>query len=245
MSKTKQQTFLRAPYSEVRHRMNPGDVLAFAGRGPVSRLISEKTDSPITHVAVIIQTSVRFNGKPQAGVMNQMIESTTLDGKSGVVISRISDRLRKYNGDVYWLPLSRDSRIRFDGKAFHDFLLRSEHRPYDTPGVVRIWLRQVPLMGTLLFSAMAPRHSLQSLFCSELVAEALYRASVIPDDMHDPNETTPADLIQYGIYRPETYIIAGNPDPVDYPVVNSWDVPEPEKQQVEIIFDPEQKEEVA
>ncbi len=51
-----------------------------------------------------------INDEPQAGKLNQIIESTFLNGFSGVSINRLSDRIETYNDEMWWLPLSDESR---------------------------------------------------------------------------------------------------------------------------------------
>ncbi len=83
-------------YDEVREKMQPGDVIAFGGKGHFSEIIKFSTFSDVSHVGVILQTRI---AEDETGrFFNQIIESTSLHGFNGVNISRFSDRLETYDG---------------------------------------------------------------------------------------------------------------------------------------------------
>ena len=94
----------KANYAQVRSQMKPGDVIAFGGKGNFSEIIKWATRSSVSHVGVIMQSRMILDGNVQPGFFNQVIESTSLEGFSGVTISRLSDRIRHYDGDIWWLP---------------------------------------------------------------------------------------------------------------------------------------------
>ena len=92
-------------YEEARPKMQPGDVIAFGGKGHFSEIIKFATRSDVSHVGVILQTKVVDDTEDR--FFNQIIESTSLHGFNGVVISRFSDRLATYEGELWWLPLQK------------------------------------------------------------------------------------------------------------------------------------------
>lgn len=100
-----------AEYNTIRNQMRAGDVIAFSGKGDVSEIIKWATKSDVSHVGVILQSKLLIDEKPQAGYFNQVIESTSLNGFSGVSISRLSDRLVNYDGEIWWLPLDDEFAI--------------------------------------------------------------------------------------------------------------------------------------
>ena len=57
-----------------------------------SQIIKWATRSSISHVGVVLQSKLLIDGQPQQGFFNQIIESTSNNGFSGVAISRLSDR---------------------------------------------------------------------------------------------------------------------------------------------------------
>ena len=93
-------------YKEVRDHMQPGDIIAFGGKGNFSGIIKWATRSAVSHVGIILQSKLLINDNPQDGMFNQIIESTSLNGFSGVTISGLSDRIDTYDGEIWWLPLS-------------------------------------------------------------------------------------------------------------------------------------------
>ena len=125
-------------YQDARPQMRPGDVIAFGGKGHFSELIKFATCATVSHVGTILQTRVRASREDR--FFNQIIESTSLNGFNGVNVSRFSDRLSTYEGDVWWLPLSDDlRRDRFNQPAFYEFLFNQakDRKPYDMPQAVK------------------------------------------------------------------------------------------------------------
>lgn len=88
-------------YQDARPKMKAGDLIAFSGKGNFSEMIKWATRAPVSHVGVILQSKLMIEGNPQAGFFNQIIESTSLNGFSGVTISRLSDRLDTYGGEIW------------------------------------------------------------------------------------------------------------------------------------------------
>ncbi|MCP4338005.1 MAG: hypothetical protein GY799_03775, partial [Desulfobulbaceae bacterium] len=104
-------------YDDARGQMKPGDVIAFGGKGHFSEIIKFATFSTVSHVGVMLQTKVVEDGSDR--FFNQIIESTSLNGFNGVNISRFSDRLNSYDGDLWWLPLRDEVRSKLDTKKFY------------------------------------------------------------------------------------------------------------------------------
>jgi hypothetical protein len=117
-----------ALYQDVRPKMKAGDVIAFSGKGNFSEVIKWATRAAVSHVGVILQSKLLIDGDPQSGIFNQIIESTSLNGFSGVIVSRLSDRLDTYNGEIWWLPLHQDLHATMDKKKYYDFLIHQERK---------------------------------------------------------------------------------------------------------------------
>lgn len=197
-----------AAYTEVRARIQPGDVIAFGGHMPVSRLIRAATRSPVTHCGVVRQTRVLRDTTDRYFV--EVAESTSLEGFSGVSTQRLSARVAMYRGEVWWLPLSAAARCRFDERAFWDWVYAQEGKPYDALSAVGAAL-------DLLMPDQAEDFS--RLFCSELVAGALEAAGVLPP--MNASELTPADLVRLAIYDGAVQL-AGEPTAI--PRFNSFPI---------------------
>lgn len=189
-------------YEEIRHLMQPGDIVAFGGNSLFSKWAKLTTRSAVTHVAVVIQTQMLEQSDER--FFNQVIEATDYQGKSGVMVNRISDRLAHYDGDIWWLPLHGDARQMLDDnkKAFFDFLFAQQNKDYD------IWqlfgsavdaTDNLPLLKKL--SLNDPDFS--SWFCSELVAAALQEAGIVKK--LNASEVTPIDICRFNIFA-EQYV---------------------------------------
>lgn len=196
-----------ANYDAVRNEMKAGDIIAFSGKGNFSELIKWATRASVSHVGIILQSKLLIEGSPQSGFFNQIIESATLGNFSGVTISRLSDRLATYDGEIWWLPLSDAVRAKLDGKAFYDFLLHQERKPYDMPQAVKSaldTLDRVPILGKATYNL----EDFSQFFCSELAAAALEAGGAIPS--LNASEVTPIDLCMFAIYQDTYYQLKGD-----------------------------------
>jgi len=190
-------TWQKATYADVRSKMKPGDVIAFGGKGNFSEIIKWATRSGVSHVGVIMQSKMIVDGNVQPGFFNQIIESTSLNGFSGVMISRLSDSVKRYDGEIWWLPLSTAAHKKLKFKKFFDWCLHQKGKPYDTPQAVKSaldTLDQVPVIGGATYNV----EDFSRFFCSELVAAALKKGGVIK--RINSAEVTPIDLCRFNLY---------------------------------------------
>lgn len=167
-------------YSDIRDKIQPGDLIAFGGMGWASKIIKWKTGSNVSHVGV----ASHMNDKH--GRM-MIMESTSLDGKKGVQMNRLSKRVEQYNGHVWWFPLSEEARKKLSLVAFWKFLWAQDGKKYD--------YLQAPMSATLFWA----REDFGKLFCSELVAGAYEASGILPNI--NASEITPDDLCRMKIYR--------------------------------------------
>jgi hypothetical protein len=190
---------LQKKYSEVRSRMKPGDVIAFGGKGHFSEIIKFATCSGVSHLGVILQTRVVNDASGR--FFNQIIESTSLNDFNGVVVSRFSDRLNSYDGEIWWLPLAESLRQeKFDAAAFYNFLFNQaeDRKGYDLLQAVK---SAVDVLDELPFGMHGPgynREDFSRFFCSELVAAGLEKAGAVGEV--NASEVTPIDLCRWRIY---------------------------------------------
>ncbi len=194
-------------YQEARTQMKPGDVIAFSGKGDFSEIIKWATRSSVSHVGVILQSQLIIDGQAQQGMFNQIIESTSLNGFSGVSISRLSDRLDTYEGEIWWLPIRKDIHAQMDKKKFYDFLIHQERKEYDMPQAIKSALDaldKIPVIGKSTHN----REDFSKFFCSELVAAALEIAGAIKSI--NSSEVTPIDLCSFSLYEPDYYQLKGD-----------------------------------
>lgn len=196
-------------YDEARGLMKPGDVIAFGGKGHFSEIIKFATFSDVSHVGVILQTKITDDTTGR--FFNQIIESTSLNGFNGVNISRFSDRLSTYDGELWWLPLKEEIReALFDQKKFFDFLFNQakERKPYDMPQAVKSAL---DAMDNLPFGMNGPGYNSEDFskfFCSELVSAGLEIAGAV--GTVNASEVTPIDLCRWNIYHDCYYQLKGD-----------------------------------
>ncbi|GAB6907936.1 conserved hypothetical protein [Desulfosarcina cetonica] len=200
---------IQMTYEKARSKMQAGDVIAFGGKGEFSEIIKFATFSDVSHVGVILQTKVTDDDTDK--FFNQIIESTSLHGFNGVHVSRFSDRLDTYEGELWWLPLSEEIRTRrFNQKTFYDFLFNQakSRKKYDTPQAIKSAL---DALDTLPFGAHGPgynREDFSKFFCSELVAAGLEKSGAV--GTVNASEVTPIDLCRWKIYKDSYYQLKGD-----------------------------------
>ncbi|MBT1445528.1 hypothetical protein KJI95_13480 [Shewanella sp. JM162201] len=191
-------------YADARALMKPGDVIAFGGRAPFSLLTKLVTQSHVSHVGVILQTQLLDETSGQ--FFNQIIESTELNGFTGVQINRFSDRLN-YDGEIWWLPLNAGLRARhFDPRAFFDFLFNQAKlkKTFDIPQA----LQSAFDLFDELKGPGYNRDDAAKFFCSELVAAGFEAAGL--SGTVNCAEVTHIDLCRWAIYGAEYYLLKGD-----------------------------------
>lgn len=201
---------IQVQYDDVRSKMRPGDVIAFGGKGHFSEIIKFATFSDVSHVGVILQTQVVDDATGR--FFNQIIESTSLNGFNGVNISRFSDRIADYEGELWWLPLREEIRTsKFDQKMFYNFLFNQarERKEYDMPQAIK---SSLDALDKLPFDMRGPGYNSEDFskfFCSELVAAGLEVAGAV--GTVNASEVTPIDLCRWNIYEQFYYLLKGDP----------------------------------
>ena len=194
-------------YQDARPKMKAGDVIAFSGKGQFSEIMKWATRAPVSHVGVILQTQLLIDGDPQSGIFNQIIESTSLNGFSGVSISRLSDRLNTYEGEIWWLPLRQNIHDSMDKKKYYDFLIHQEQKEYDMPQAIKSALdalNNIPIVGRATHNV----EDFSRFFCSELVAAGLEAAGAISHI--NASEVTPIDLCSFSLFESDYNQLKGN-----------------------------------
>lgn len=165
-------------YADVRDKMRPGDVIAFGGKGRASSIIKRFTQSVVSHVGLVRHVQMISPDDYDLRYFNEIVESTSLGGFSGVQTSRLSTRLLKYDGEAWWLPLNNECRARFDEEKYWNWLYTQDGKPYDTPQAIRAGFDFLESIGV---GVNVEDYS--KLFCSELAAGALRQAGVLFKDL--------------------------------------------------------------
>lgn len=195
-------------YDEARESMQPGDVIAFGGKGNFSEIIKFATFSSVSHVGVILRTKIPDDTKKR--FFNQIIESTSLNGFNGVSVNRFSDRLESYEGELWWLPLNKKIRKNsFDQEKFFNFLFNQakERKAYDMPQAIRSAVDALDKLPLDLHGPTYNREDFSKFFCSELVSAGLEIAGAVGSV--NASEVTPIDLCRWKIYDDNYYQLKG------------------------------------
>jgi len=173
-------------YDEIRPNLRTGDIVLFSGKGGISEWIKFGSFSRWSHVGLVVQVD--------EWDMALLWESTTLSSiadlesgekRQGVQLVPLSARIAAYDGEAavrhIKLPLTDIQR-----NALRDFREAMKGRAYEAS--------KMQLVRSL-FDQFGPENvtDLSSLFCSEMVAEALMRMGLL-DPSLPSNEYTPKDL---------------------------------------------------
>jgi hypothetical protein len=91
----------QANYDKVKNAMRPGDVIVFGGKGSASDLIKAVTQNPVSHVAIVLQSSLPVKDDPSTQPSPQIIEATgQLDPYYGVSVRWLDERITGYQGNM-------------------------------------------------------------------------------------------------------------------------------------------------
>lgn len=193
-------SMLYRSYADIRDQIQTGDVIAYGGKGLLSGGIKGATNSPVSHVGIALRTEIISSAQEHAGKVLFTIESTSLDGFHGVVVSQLSLRIKQYDGDVWWLPLNAVSRAKLKIDVLADFLLRQDHKPYD-------YLQAVT--SPLGFQ----QEDWSRWFCSELAVAGYETAGLF--SCINSSIVTPRQLCQVNIFVDEYVQVKGKEKRID------------------------------
>ena len=173
-------------YKAIRDELKTGDLVFFSGAGLVSGLIKLFTKSQWTHVGMVVRIpyidSVLLWESTSLSKSKDVISGRLV---SGVQISALSDRAAEYNNNIGVRHLSRElneTQLQTLAELRHEF----NGREYEQSKLDLAF-------SALDFAELSKSEDLSSLFCSEMVAEALKRMKVLITEMPS-DEFTPADL---------------------------------------------------
>ena len=165
--------------------------MAFWGRGVVSNAIRFKTflewppwaPNP-SHVGVVLDTWEDAGHRWRVNV----VESTSLDGFTGVAVNRLSERLRAYEGTVAVARVRHGRRYERE-RAYHE-ALRHIGKQYDFENAIKagMWL------ATAADDA-------ERIFCSELSTRMHQAAGWLPNSLN-PDEVIPKEMVRFSHLAP-------------------------------------------
>jgi hypothetical protein len=203
--------FQVVPYQQLEHLIQPGDIIAFGGNSLFSRWAKLTTNSVVTHLALVLETTTAL-GEAQKPV-HEIIESTCYAGNSGVMINRLCERVATYDGNIWWLPLSDQHRQTFDRNKSDciAFLREQLHKPYD---IWQLFGSTVDATDNLPFFKHLSYNveDFSKWFCSELIAAALRMCKLINNI--NPSECTPIDICTWAIFQTNYIQISGHKTPI-------------------------------
>ena len=196
-------------YQIVRQAMQPGDIIAFAGSSKFSKLIRLATGSNVTHIAIVCLSEVEYHGNTTVEIMESVKEDISCETGlpvTGVTRNRLSTKLASYHGDIYWIPLSRQTRTKLDYTAAVNFLMSVTGKPYDMPQAIQSGLDLLDASKWVTYAV----EDYSAFFCSELAAAALKAGRVLGPETN-PSEMTPVDLIRLPVFAGTYYQLKGDP----------------------------------
>ena len=171
-------------YYDLRPEMDNFDVLVWAGKGFGSTFIQHSTGSWCSHVSLIMRTPefdmvLNFESTTRSHVKDVFVRKE----RSGSQVNGLSDRLRNYNGRVFYRKLY--------GTRTVDMLRRFEEIRLETSGIKyeHNWWEFVK-SGIWFLKNKEDR---SSLFCSELAAWSFHSCN-ITRNVKPSNEHTPEDF---------------------------------------------------
>ncbi len=193
-------------YNTIKKQIQPGDIIAFGGGTLFSKWVKLTTRSPVTHVAIVLNPP--SPDEKADCVCSFVIESTVSNHTSGVMITKLCEHVKNYQGDIWWLPLNDNARAIFvkNQKKFTDFMLAQQNKGYDflqLAGASADLFDNHPVLGWLSYNEM----DISRWFCSELVAGGLDAAGII--NAVNVSEVTPIDICRFTIYQQRYLQIKG------------------------------------
>jgi hypothetical protein len=197
------QAVTQTPLQRLVAQVQIGDMIAFGGVAPFSRIIQWVTRSEVSHVAVVAR-------REEDGCVT-LIEANQGGTFNGVQTIDLEEKCRGYVGDIWWLPLEPQKiRPRFFAvmPAFERYLETQLGKPYD---MFQAALSAIDPLGTPRENKN-PHHDYTQedasrFFCSELVSAAYQHVGLL-DARYDPTELTPADCIRLPLFQLPAYKLA-------------------------------------
>ncbi len=202
---------IHTAYNFIKEQIQPGDIIAFGGDTLFSHWVKFTTRSPVTHVAMVLKTPLPNSDTDCA--CSLVMESTVSKQHRGVMINKLCKRVKDYEGDIWWLPLSNEARATFvqNQQKFTEFMLAQQNKSYDYFQLFGASIDRYdnhPVLGRITYN----EEDISRWFCSELVASGLGVAGII--NAVNVSEVTPIDICQFTIYQQRYLQIKGERKPI-------------------------------
>jgi hypothetical protein len=184
--------------------MQPGDVIAFAGKEPLSFLIDAYTGSKLSHLAMVKSNTSGEVWVTESTIFTDPLTKKKISGPQTHPLEQVLTVDYAAPGSCAWhLALSDDVRAQIDWTQFSAFIAHCENGSvaYDIPGYIAFLLRSIPFLG----ARVCQSENYRRMFCSAYDT-AIFENCGVP--LHrDFSATSPADLVRMRIYKSCTQIL--------------------------------------
>jgi hypothetical protein len=178
-------------YKTFKHQLKYGDIILFSGTSDASRLVQIPTNSKWSHVGIVYKEATEHHDVI-------LLESTA---EKGVALTVLGDKIENYNGDISFRHLNVNRTVSMR-RALTNLYRELRGRRYESPNAQG--LAELAKAGQDSFDERGGhtlnQKNLSKVFCSELVAEAYQRMSLLSstDPLYPSNEFTPKDFSKEG-----------------------------------------------
>jgi hypothetical protein len=187
-------------YRDIRADLRTGDLLLFGGRTWFSHLVEAFSDSPWSHVGMVMRLpQYDFVCLYEATALHDLQDLDTQTVHDGVQLVPLSQRVRSYHGDISYRKLHGFEL----NDTHHHQLLKLRHtfrgRPWEKNNLELIRAMWASIVGP----SRHGRVDLSSFFCSELVSKCYQTLGLLdsgpqarPCDEYVPADFSSARLTQ-------------------------------------------------
>ena len=198
-----------AKNEQIRKWLNTGDLVLFQGDSLVSKVIRRVTNSPWSHVGMIMRLPeydyLALYESTGVGAFADLVSGKI---QKGVQLVPLSDRIRNYEGNVAIRQLKGILLDAKDRKALVDLRRELRGRPYERSALDL-------LNAAHDYEGEKMKEDLSSLFCSELVAECYQRLGLLSEEKAS-DEYTPSDFGQADNAHKELKLLRGHLGPEQF-----------------------------
>jgi hypothetical protein len=181
----------RPEYPDVRSDLKTGDLVLFSGASFFSGVIKWAIGGKWSHVGVVVRLA-SLPGRVllwESTTLADLPDAETGRAQAGVQLVFLSERLATYHGEFKLRQLDKPVTPAMEA-ALATLRARLSGRPYEQD---KLELINAAFAG---WFGRSRGERLNSLFCSELVAEAYQAMGLLPEPPHGrpSNEYTPRDF---------------------------------------------------
>lgn len=174
-------------YSDIRQRIQTGDIVLFSGKGGISTGIKWALGSKWSHVGMALRVPEwDFVLVWESTTLSDLVDLDTGEARKGVQLVPLSDRVNRYEGKMHIRYLVDVERTDEMMTSLSQLRREVKGREYQKDEVELIKAAYDGPFGE-------NTEDLRSLFCSELVAEAYQRMGLLSEEPPS-NEYTPKEF---------------------------------------------------